>query len=85
MRMMNRTGLVSTGLAIAVFGGFIGSLLKERQALKAVREAAGEGSEEQASWDVGSYRSRWTTFRTFPSTVARASSGSLIPSVVRQR
>lgn len=71
MRTMSRTGLVRAGLGLGAVGGFVGSLLRERSALTAARDAAGEGSEEQPSWGVGSYRSRWTTFRTFPSAVAR--------------
>lgn len=66
MRMTSRTGLMSAGLGVGVVSGFIGSLLRERSALTAARVAAGEGSEEQPSWAVGSYRSRWTTFRTSP-------------------
>src|SRR5213076_1902670 len=31
-------------------GGFVGGLLRERSALTAARDAAGEGSEEQPSW-----------------------------------
>ncbi|GGJ15092.1 hypothetical protein GCM10010121_027250 [Streptomyces brasiliensis] len=85
MRTMSRTGLVSAGLGLGVVGGFVGGLLRERNALTAARDAAGEGSEEQPSWAVGSYRSRWTTFRTFPSVVARASSGSWTQSAARQR
>ncbi|MGX1119369.1 GNAT superfamily N-acetyltransferase [Streptomyces ambofaciens] len=83
MRTMSRTELVSAGLGLGAVGGFIGSLLRERSALTAARDAAGEGSEGQASWGAGSYRSRWTTFRTFPSAVARASSGNWTPSVAR--
>ncbi|GGW83186.1 hypothetical protein GCM10010350_79970 [Streptomyces galilaeus] len=85
MRTMSRTGLVGAALGLGAVGGFVGSLLKERSALTAARDAAGEGSEDQPSWGVGSYRSRWTTFRTFPSVAARVSSGSWTPSAVRQR
>ena len=85
MRTVSRTGLVSAGLGLGAVGGFVGSLLRERSALTAARDAAGEGSEEQPSWGVGSYRSRWTTFRTFPGAVARVSSGSWIPSAARPR
>ncbi|GGN03453.1 hypothetical protein GCM10011578_026300 [Streptomyces fuscichromogenes] len=85
MRSMSRTGLVSAGLGLGATVGFFGSLLRERSALAAARDAAGEGSEEQPSWGVGSYRSRWTTFRTFPSAVARVSSGNWIPSAAKQR
>ena len=53
MRMTSRTGLVSAGLGVGAVGVFIGSLLRERSALTAAREAAGEGSEEQPSWGVG--------------------------------
>ena len=66
MRTVSRTGLVSAGLGLGAVGGFVGSLLRERSALTAARDAAGEGSEELPSWGAGSYRSRWTTFRTFP-------------------
>ena len=85
MRAMNRTGLVSAGLGLGAVGGFVGSLLRERSALTAARDAAGEGSEELPSWGVGSYRSRWTTSRIFPSAAARASSGSWTQSAVRPR
>ena len=86
MRTMSRTGLVSAGLGLGAVGGFIGSLLRERSALTAARDAvAGEGSEEQPSWAAGSYRSRWKTSRTFPSVFARVSSGSSTQSAVRPR
>ncbi|GHK03578.1 hypothetical protein SY2F82_53750 [Streptomyces sp. Y2F8-2] len=85
MRTMSRTGLVTAGLSVGAVGGFVGSLLRERSALTAARSAAGEGSEELPSWGVGSYRSRWTTFRIFPSAVARVSSGNWTPSAERRR
>ncbi|MFE2300195.1 hypothetical protein ACFXAW_18580 [Streptomyces sp. NPDC059445] len=85
MQTVSRTGLVTAGLGLGAVGGFVGSLLRERSHLTAARDAAGEGSEEQPSWGVGSYRSRWTTLRTFPSTVARASSGNWILSAVKPR
>src|SRR5690606_30091055 len=85
MRKTSRTGLLYAGLGVGAVSGFVGSLLRERSALTAAREAADEGSEEQPSWAVGSYRSRWTTFRTSPSAAARASSGSVTPSAARQR
>ncbi|GHD76779.1 hypothetical protein GCM10010317_093750 [Streptomyces mirabilis] len=85
MQIVSRTGLVTAGLGLGAVGGFIGSLLRERSALTAARDAAGEGSEEHPSWGAGSYRSRWTTFRTFPSAVARVSSGNWIPSVGKPR
>ena len=85
MRTMSRTGLVSAGLGLGAVGGFVGSLLRERSALTAARDAAGEGSEEQASWGVGSYRSRWTTFRTSPTVAGRVSSVSWTQSAVRPR
>ena len=69
MQTVSRTGLVTAALGLGAVGGFVGALLRERSALTAARDAAGEGSEEQASWGVGSYRSRWTTFRTFPTAV----------------
>ncbi|GGN66226.1 hypothetical protein GCM10011579_037550 [Streptomyces albiflavescens] len=85
MQTVSRTGLVTAGLGLGAVGGFVGSLLRERSALTAARDAAGEGSEEHPSWGAGSYRSRWTTFRTFPTAVARVSSGSWIQSAVRPR
>ncbi|GDY64341.1 hypothetical protein SAV14893_037340 [Streptomyces avermitilis] len=85
MRTVSRTGLVTAGLGLGAVGGFVGSLLRERSALTAARDAAGEGSEELPSWGAGSYRSRWTTFRTFPSAVARVSSGNWTPSAARPR
>ncbi|GAA3819085.1 hypothetical protein GCM10022206_66730 [Streptomyces chiangmaiensis] len=85
LRTMSRTGLVTAGLGLGAVGGFVGSMLRERSTLTAARDAAGEGSEELPSWGVGSYRSRWTTFRTFPIVVGRVSSGSWIPSAVKQR
>ncbi|AKZ56815.1 hypothetical protein SAM23877_3770 [Streptomyces ambofaciens ATCC 23877] len=85
MRTMSRTGLVGAGLGLAAVGGFFGSLLRERSALTAARVAAGEGSEEQPSWGAGSYRSRWTIFRIFPSAVARVSSGNWTPSAAKPR
>lgn len=85
LKELDRTEWVSAGLGLGAVGGFIGSLLRERSALTAARDAAGEGSEEHPSWGAGSYRSRWTTFRTFPSAVARASSGNWTPSAARPR
>ena len=49
VRTMSRTGLVSTGLGLGAVGGFVGSMLRERSALTAARDAAGKGSEEQPS------------------------------------
>ena len=53
MRTVSRSGLVTAGLGLGAVGGFIGSLLRERSALTADRDAAGEGSEDQPSWGVG--------------------------------
>lgn len=50
MRTVSRTGLVSAGLGLGAVGGFVGSLLRERSALTAARDAAGEESEELPSW-----------------------------------
>src|SRR5919198_1412808 len=85
MRSVSRTGLLAAGFGLAVVGGFVGGLLREQAALTALRGAAGERSEDLVSWAVGSYRSRWTTFRISPSAVAPASSGSSTPSVARPR
>src|SRR5690606_40131222 len=85
MQMTSRTRLVRAWLGAGAVGGFVGSLLRERSALAAACEAAGEESEEHPSWGVGPYRSRWTTVSTSPSAVARVSSGSSTPSAVRQR
>ncbi|WP_405526057.1 hypothetical protein OG426_27200 [Streptomyces canus] len=41
MRTMSRSGLVSAGLGLGAVGGFVGSLLRERSALTAARDAAG--------------------------------------------
>ena len=40
MRTMSRTGLVSAGLGLGATVGFVGSLLRERSALTAARDAA---------------------------------------------
>ena len=85
MRTVSRTQLVTAGLGLGAVGGFVGSLLRELSALSAVRGAAGEGSEEHPQWGVGSYRSRWTTFRTSPSAAEAASSGNSIPSAEKRR
>jgi hypothetical protein len=84
MRTVNRSQLVTADLS-GGGGGFVECLLKERSVLTAAREAAGEGSREQGLWGVGSYRSRWTTFRIFPSVAVPVSSGSSIQSVEKQR
>jgi hypothetical protein len=42
MRSMSRSRLVVAGLGLGVVGGFVSSLFKERGALVAAREAAGE-------------------------------------------
>lgn len=85
MQSVSRAGLMTAGLGLGAVGGFVGSLLRERSALTAARDAAGEGSEELPSWGVGSYRSHWTTFRTFPSVAGRVSSGSWIRSAAKPR
>ncbi|GHC36661.1 hypothetical protein GCM10010507_07360 [Streptomyces cinnamoneus] len=85
MRTVSRTGLVAAGLSLGAVGGFVGSFLKEFGALNAARSVARDGSEELAAWGVGSYRSRWTTSRTFPSAAAPASSGSWTPSAAKPR
>ncbi len=84
MRSVSRGQLVTAGLGIGAVGGFVGSLLREWSALSAARGAAGEESGERP-WGVGSYRSRWTTLRIFPSGVAVASSGNSTPSAVKRR
>lgn len=76
MRSVSRTGLLAAGFGLAALGGFVGGLLREQAALTALRGAAGEGSEDLVPWAVGSYRSRWTTFRISRSAAAPASSGS---------
>lgn len=63
MQSVSRTGLLAAGFGLAAVGGFVGGLLREQAALTALRGVAGEGSEDLVSWAVGSYRSRWTTFR----------------------
>lgn len=80
MQSVSRSRLVTVGLGLGAVGGFICSLLLERSALTAARDAAGEGSEEQPSWGVGSYRSHWTTFPISPDVAGRVFSGSLIRS-----
>src|SRR5690606_27417405 len=85
MQMTSRTRMVSAWLGVGAVGGFVGSLLRERSALAAACEAAGEESEEHPSWGVGSYRSRWTTCGTRPSAAALVASGRATPSAVRQR
>lgn len=85
MRSVSRTGLLAAGFGLAAVGGFVGGLLREQVALTALRGVAGEESEDLGSWAVGSYRSRWTTFRTSPSAAAPVSSGSSTPSAARPR
>ncbi|GGX06305.1 hypothetical protein GCM10010341_29770 [Streptomyces noursei] len=85
MRSVSRTGLLAVGFGLAALGGFVGGLLREQAALTALRGVAGEGSEDLVPWAVGSYRSRWTTFRISPSAVAPVSSGSSTPSAAKPR
>lgn len=85
MRSVNRSHLVTVGLGLGAVGGFVGSLFRERSALAAARDAAGEGSEEPPSWGDGSYRSHWTTFRISPGAAAHVSSGNLIRSAGKLR
>ena len=83
MRSVSRTGLLAVGFGLAAVGGFVGGLLREQGSLTTLRGAAGEGSEDLASWAVDSYRSRWTTFRTSPSAAAPVSSGNSTPSAAK--
>ena len=85
MRTVSRSRLMTVGLGLGAVGGFFGSLIRERSALAAARDAASEGSEEPPSWGVGSYRSPWTTFRISPDAAARVSSGSLTRSAGKLR
>lgn len=55
--------LVAAGLGLGAVGGFVGSWVHDR-------------NEGLTTWGVGSFRSRWTTFRTSPSAAGRVSSGS---------
>ncbi|BDM73473.1 hypothetical protein HEK616_69600 [Streptomyces nigrescens] len=85
MRSVSRTGMLAAGFGLAAVGGFVGGLLREPAVLTALRGAAGERSEDLVPWAVGSYRSRWTTFRISPSAAAPVSSGSSTPSAARPR
>lgn len=85
MRSVSRSRLMTVGLGLGAVGGVVGSLLLERSALTVAHDVAGEGSEEQPSWGVGSYRSHWTTFPISPDDAVHVSSGSLIRSVGKLR